>query len=631
MIASRTARSRPASHRATRATFAHAIPLRCMAYSAFPAAACGYAAVYTLALRTGPTNVVHALFWLCTGLALVAVQLLIRANCGPREGALIATSLGALFYLPKYFRSPHYFNFHDEYAHWYAAQELLAGHGLAVPNPDNLVVQYYPGLTAITAMISSMTGLPVYVAGNIVSVWAHMVTCLAVYGMCRQLRRSPAVALSATIIFGANPAFFYFDSQFAYETLAVAFFAVILLGAIHIAVPQTRLPWTEVVILAILIAALAVTHHATSYVLTASLVALAALSLIMRRKAYLTRRTSAQLTVLAAAAVTITGTWLLTLARYTFSYLGPLLAADVDGVRGLLASEGQTSRKLFATAVIPGYEITGSYLAVTVLFALYLWIITRIRRTDIRQDPRQWLLIILGGVYFASLPVVFSLNQPTAKRPWVFAFMGMAVAGAPLLHRVLTTRYRSLWLAGVALVAVSYIGGVVTMSGADIRFPAPYEAGSDTLAATPGVVAAADWLDARYGGGNPIIADETDAQIFGSYGRQDPRTYEYFGYEPWNVFFPRTLDSGVYSELQSDGARFIVVDLRIATQPPLPQGYYFNAVEPGANTGSRPFTIQSLEKFQYGPFDEIYNNGNVIIWQYLHWRNPSLGQGKARP
>lgn len=630
MIDARTVRSRTPGHRATR-SFAPAMRLRCMAYCAFPAAACGYAAVYTIALRTGPTNLVHGLFWLCTGLALVAAQLLIRAHCGPREAGLAAAVLGALFYLPKFFRSPHFFDFHDEYAHWYATQELLSGHGLAVLNPDNLVVQYYPGLTSITAVISSMTGLSVYAAGNIVSAWAHILTCLAIYAVCRQLKRSPAVALSATIIFGANPAFFYFDSQFAYETLAVALFAVILLGAISIAAPQTLSSWTEVGMLTILIAALAVTHHATSYVLTAGLFALAILSLILAHRARLTRRASAQLVVLAGAAVVITGTWLLTLARYTFSYLTPLLAADIDGVRVLLASEGQTSRKLFATAVIPEYEIVGSYLAVAVLFALYLWILSRLRDKDIRQDSRQWLLIALGGFYFASLPVVFSLNQPTAKRPWVFAFMGMAVAGAPLLHRILTTKSKILWLAGATIVIVSYIGGVVTMSGADIRFPGRYEAGSDTLAATPDVVAAAYWLDAHYGDGNPIIADETDAQLFGSYGRQDPRTYEYFGYEPWNVFFPRTLNPGVYSELQADGARFMIVDLRMATEPPLPQGYYFNAVEPGANTGTRPFSIESLEKFQYGPFDEVYNNGNIIIWQYLRWKNPVLAQGKVMP
>src|ERR1700729_1282170 len=132
------------------------LPARCFAYCAFLFAACGYAIVYTLALHTGPTDLVHGLFWLCTLLILGAVQLLIKSNCRDREAALIAIVLGGLFYLPKLFRSPHFFDYHDELAHWYATEQLLAGHGAFVANPDNSIVQYYPALHVLTAALSSM-------------------------------------------------------------------------------------------------------------------------------------------------------------------------------------------------------------------------------------------------------------------------------------------------------------------------------------------------------------------------------------------------------------------------------------------------------------------------------------------
>ena len=165
-------------------------------------------------------------------------------------------------------------------------------------------------------------------------------------------------------IFAANPAFFYFDAQFAYETLAVAFFAVVLLGAFRICSSDVDSPWTNVLILVVILAALIMTHHATSYVMAGVLTTLAITARVLRGRTGLSRVACRQLGVLAAFSVVGALTWLLTVARYTFSYLGPLLSAEVTGVKDLFASAGHSSRQLFATAVIPGYEIAGSYLAV---------------------------------------------------------------------------------------------------------------------------------------------------------------------------------------------------------------------------------------------------------------------------
>ena len=605
--------------------------VRCLAYCLFPLAACGYAIAYTVALRTGPSGFVHALFWACTVLALGAAGLLIRSGCRPREAGVIAILLGGLFYLPKYFRSPHFFNFHDELAHWYETTQLFAGHGAFTYNPGNLVVQYYPGLHVLTAALSSMTGLSVFAAGNIVCAWAHIVVCLAVYGLSRQMGANPGAALCAVLLYAASPAFFYFDAQFAYETLGLAFFAVVLACAIRIASPHNRVPWAEVGLFGLIVLALVVTHHITSYLLAAALTVLTIASLVLRRRAKVPARSCRQLAALASVAILANVTWLVTVARYTLTYLSGPIQADLAAIRDYFAAGGHTSRQLFSGSTIPSYEVFGSYAGVLVLFILYAWVLTGLRRQDLRCDPRHWTLLLLGALYFVSLPVCFVFNDPTVKRPWAFAFVGLAVSCAPVLHRMLTTPGRILWLGGVVLAAILYVGGVVTFSGEDIRFPGSFEAGSDALSTTPDLVAAAYWTDAHYGEGNPFIGDVTIAQVFGAYGRQDPRTYDEFGYRPWNVVFPKHLDSTVYDELRQDDARFIVEDLRTATLPPLPRGYYFNGKEPDANTGNRPFDIQSLEKFQYGPFAEIYDNGNITIWEYRNWLRPSPKQGAAKP
>jgi hypothetical protein len=429
------------------------------------------------------------------------------------------------------------------------------------------------------------------------------------------------------LLYAASPAFFYFDAQFAYETLGLVFFTVVLLCAIRIASPASYMPWTEVGLLSILVLALVVTHHVTSYLLAATLVVLSITSRVLRKRAGVSRRSYRQLAVLAAVAIIANITWLLTVARYTLTYLRGPIAADLTAVVDYFSPTARTTRQLFAGAGIPSYEVFGSYAAVVALFILYIWVLTGLRRVDIRNDPRQWTLLLLGSLYFASLPVVFAFNDQTDKRPWAFAFVGLSVTCAPAVHRLVTTSSWVAWLGGMGLIAILYVGGVVTFSGQEIRFPNVYNAGSDSLATTPDLIAAASWIDANYGDGNPFIGDATVAQVVGAYGRQDPRTYENFGYRPWNVVFPKRLGPIVYDELARDDARFIVIDRRIATLQPLPRAYYFNAAEPGAGTGVRRFSIESLDKFKLGPFNEIYNNGNIVIWEYRNWARPSSTQG----
>ena len=561
--------------------------VRGISYCLFFLAACGYAIVYTIALHTGATGLVHGLFWICTLLALGAVQLLIRSGCRDREAALITVLIGALFYLPKYFRSPHFFDYHDELAHWYAADQLLAGHGAFVANPDNPIVQYFPGFHVLAAALSSMTGLSVFAAGNITSAWAHIVTCLAVYGICRVFTQRPGMALTAVVLFAANPAFFYFDAQFAYETLGIVFFAIILLSCMRIATPLARTSWAEICLTAFLIATLAITHHMTSYLLAATLVILSIVSGFLFRRARISRRSHWQLATLTIFIITANLVWLLAVAHGTLVYIKGPIGADLAAFRGFIAKGAQPAppRPLFAGASIPTYEVYLSFASTLVLFGLYLSALIHLRSKDVRSDPRQWVLLLLGGIYFTSLPIVFVFADQTAKRPWAFAFIGLAVMCVPALFRLTARRGWLGWLVALGIVTVVYFGGIVTLSGYDIRFPGGYNTASDALSTTPDVIAAATWIDRNYGNGNPIIGDEPDANIFGSYGRQDPRSYQSFGYEPWQVVFPSNLNPSVYSELRRDDARFIVIDRRMAMGPADQVNYYFSSMEPNARHG----------------------------------------------
>jgi hypothetical protein len=77
----------------------------------------------------------------------------------------------------------------------------------------------------------------VFASGNAVILAIRAAGCLAVYLLAERLGRAawapspPAVALVAVLVFAANPAFAFFDAQFAYESLASPLVAVVVLTA----------------------------------------------------------------------------------------------------------------------------------------------------------------------------------------------------------------------------------------------------------------------------------------------------------------------------------------------------------------------------------------------------------------
>src|SRR6185437_14151363 len=138
------------------------------------------------------------------------------------------------------------------------------GGALDAANPLNAVVTDYPGLHLVTAVVAGATGGSVLVTGTVVVVLARIAGCLAVYLLAERLVRAPGTALLAVVVFVANPAYAFFDAQYSYESLAAPIVAVVLVAA-------TRGAYVAA---GVLTAFVTVTHHGSSYVLAAILVAM---------------------------------------------------------------------------------------------------------------------------------------------------------------------------------------------------------------------------------------------------------------------------------------------------------------------------------------------------------------------
>ena len=85
---------------------------------------------------------------------------------------------------------------------------------------------------------------------------------------------------------------------------------------------------------------------------------------------------------------------------------------------------------------------------------------------------------------------------------------------------------------------------------------------------TANVLAAAPWLQDRYGIANRVAGDRTAFAVFGSYGNQQALSGQNIGIRPWRIFFPRRITPDVLYELNHYKVGFLIVDRRITTQLP---------------------------------------------------------------
>jgi hypothetical protein len=580
----------------------------------FPLSGLLFVASYEAALRGD--GLVHELFWAATATALATAAACYHLATDRRRAAAgLAVVLAGLLSLPKFLRAPHYFNFYDELAHWRATQGLVDGSALFAANPLNKVVADYPGLHAVTAALSAVTGGSVFATGTVVILVARIAGALAVYLLAERILRSSAAGLLAVVVFVANPAFAFFDAQFAYESLAAPLVAVVLVLALRLAGDEPDedrdAAATGAALAAVALAvslAVVVTHHGSAYVLAVLLVVTA---VAVARTGAATPR---PLVVLAGAVPVAALAWLVTAGRHTLTYVVPLVRSNLASVPEFLGGTSRPRRLFAGQLPAPAYEQVAAFLAVIVLFGLFgygAWALLRRYRADDRAAA--WVAGLLGLAYFVSLPLVALRADQIAKRLWGFAFIGLApVAAAALVLLVARRPGPGRVAAAVALLVVA-VGSGVTRSGEHIRFPGGYLPSADPRSLTPDVVAAARWLRAEHGPDHRVVGDRTLAAALGSYGEQQPITYQENGRPVWKVFQPDGLRPDALDEIERARLDWIAVDRRAAGMFPL-TGFYFDESEPGAYVDTR-LSAAGLAKFDDPALRRAYDNGHVVLYQ----------------
>jgi hypothetical protein len=563
-------------------------------------------------------------FWLgmLAGYAPLVVRLSTRTV--PRWERQSAVAALALFsFAPKYLRNasgPLYF---DERAHWLQVNQVVDAHRLFVPNDPVPIVQYFPGLHALSGALAQTTGLSTWTVAEIVVAIVHVLAAVAVY-LTAETMLPPRGAAIAAVVYMTNAEWVFFDTQFAYESLGVTlvlwtvYFAARLYAARR---RSQRLRWSALLVLGGSVCV--ISHHlstvALTTILTLCVASLAVAALISARTGARTAPMRARVGWLAASTLLVgalLGAYLRFVAPSTSSYLTSSAGDALGQLMNLGGGASSGSRKPFTGSQAPAFELYSALLA-PVLVALgvgWHFLSSRAFTRDLRRGLALPMSLI-ACVYLASVPLVLtSAGSEPARRSWAFTYLGVAMVLGRLATDVLNRRrpWAGWAIAGVLIVLT--VGNVAAGENIAYRFPGPYIFGSDARSVTANMLAAESWWRATRPGRSGVVADRFNGVLY----QAEPGTKTATLYQgPIMDFYLNNNPPSPYmaQALAFDQYDYLVMDKNIAKDLPL-LGVYF-APDEGPHGGQLvPVPRATIERWAASPYTtRVYDSDQITIYR----------------
>ena len=587
----------------------------------------------------------QVLFW--GGLLLIYAPIALRLfspSSSRRECMALSLLLGASLFIVKVLYNPSGFIPHDEMATLRQTWELLeTGHFFS----DNPVVQGYagyPGLEAVTAALSQISDKSVFVAGMIVIGSARVTLMLALFLFLERVGGSHRVAAIGVAVYACNPSFLYFDSQFAYESLALTIGVALLLVSLrwNDAEPLERSLNRNglVAAMAVLAASLVTIHHLTAYALCAFLLIWALLVQVGRRSALgshfpATRaRDPSRLAgfrwfdgpALPALFVLVAGAlWLIFVAGdVTSTELGSVFKEAFNSIADLITGQSGT-KTIFGAGHGETNTPAARLLGVASIIPLLFVIPFGLRRTWVRRDSSAlWrALSLVALLYPVSLGLrLTQAGTETSQRASEFVFVGLAFVTGLLIAELsppVSLRRRAARLIGLSAIAtIAFIGGFIVGESPITRQPGPFLVSGESRSVSPEGLAAARFANEHLPPHSRVLVDRVNGTLLAGLGHLDPVIGSVNGIPVSTVFFSRTYEHRDQEVISEDAIEYIVVDRRFIDVPPASDFYY----EPDEPSGGNAISRESLQKFAaLDGLDRIYDNGAIAIYDTSHLRS----------
>jgi hypothetical protein len=582
----------------------------------------GVAAVvqaYQIAETTVSNVSEFAWFWI--GILLIELPLaglIVRRATAKNVRIALLTLYGLVSYLPKLLRNPGSPVYHDEFAHWVETYKIVSTGKLFQPNAIISIISQYPGLHAATAALVNFTGLTIWQSGLLLLIVFHAALVLGIYFLAQAMGFSNRTASLSALLYCLNSSFLYFDTQYAYESMAITLVVWTLIAyvrAIRSPVGGGLIGWC--VLTVVLSAGGVITHHLSTFCLILIMLLISlALSVPWLLRGQDWTRPTATAWCLTLITALMAGAWFHFTAPSTLSYLSPYLGAGLSQLMQAATGAG-SARQLFGASLSPPWEQKSAYLLV--VFAIFLaaggllLIRAWIKRGRLPQGRRRTLVIafgLLGLIYFPSTVFILSPSGAEgARRSWAFTWIGLSMLIGPAVIMLLdwTGRVVSRWKrvglrAGLlTALAIALVGGTAAGLDASYRFPGPFLFGSDARSVSPELLAMSRWFTGQYGAGNKVVADRYTALIIDSYGLQRTAVASK-GFPVYNLYLakPEAAIEPAYLlfDLSLSKYTYLIVDARMAYNIP-ELGVYFTSNDPDSARpqGNRSPYYGRLAKF----------------------------------
>ena len=505
---------------------------------------------------------------------------------------------------------------YDEHLHAQSLMNLLLGGGLFSPNPGLPVSPYYPGLEIFTAVAVRLTGVPVVLAESLIVLLCRLLLVLIIYNVALLVRLSHRGASLVVAFYAVSSHFYSFDSGFSYETLALTLGlgGIYLLRRAQLADGAARGRLFLAASLALV--ATVFTHHASSWLVLAFVIAWA----VMSRKGE--RRYLALAAVIMGVCLAI---WTAVLAPRLTAYFGPIFSDTLQSTQAFLAGTGH---HIFGasggTPPTPDWErvVLIVYTVATTLAALVCaWIL--LSRAFHNRDR---MLGLLGALDLAFPITAASHFDPSVgelgSRAATFLFLPLALSCALIIERhprvarrpakQRNSRRPAMLIALIGGTTIIYLGGILLGSSPDwIRLPGPYLPSADFRTQDSETLAAIDWAATHLPPGSTVTADRVPAVLLASEARLWPVTQPEQGFTPAQLYFSASWGPRQTAIIKGLHIDYLYVDDRLSNSLPM-LGYYFSQ---GETANPTRITGADVAKFAHVPgLQAVYHHGPVTIY-----------------
>ncbi|HEX3561710.1 MAG TPA: hypothetical protein VHU24_02635 [Solirubrobacterales bacterium] len=601
------------------------------------------------------------LFW--AGLVLIYGPIafrLLSTSASRIERICLVVLMGVALFLVKVLYSPLEYPPFDELATWRQTHDLLTTGHMFSTNPIAAGYAGFPGLETVTAALAELAGLSIFHAGVIVIGLARAMLMVALFLLLERISRSARAAGIGVAVYACNPSFLYFDSQFAHESLALLLGASLLLVVVDWVEPRrldARVGAGFLGTMVLLAGALTITHHMTSYALSAFLICWAALAATEGRRgrgingeakrlaatpmAGRIPSLSSQLLARGPAfpAILVSGmaaAWFIFVAGgQTVAELGSVFSGAADSVVNLIF--GGSGPKTLFQGSSQSNSAAARVLAFGSVIPLLALIPLGFRRTWRASESNSlWrTLALVAALYPITLALRLTLSgTETSQRASEFVYVGLAFFAALLVGGLRLPRRPAPHIAAMAALAslatLMFCGAFIVSELPTTRQPGSYLVGADSRSLTPEGLAAARFAAKYLPPESRVLVDRANGTLLASYGGLDQVLGQIHGIRVARVLFSERFDLVDQKVIRNDAIEYVVVDQRLHRELPS-LGFYLEPNEPEAFTRTKPVSRAALDKFRLAAgLNRIYTNGPIAIYSTTRLRSREYAP-TARP